>query len=181
MLVRLLSCDRASRSANLGWECKIAISVFTSVRPANADLIAGSVYQPTMEYSSLNTHRDVLQRHQAVHEKEIPDGQSSIRRHKERATEACEACASAKLSCDNQRPCNVCDQLSVTCSKRFADHLAAMSVQTDRVCRPAIETTASEPTRIDIQSTFTNGLPPRNYPWKDEFMRSLCVGSNSRF
>ncbi|CAI7608165.1 unnamed protein product [Penicillium manginii] len=49
--------------------------------------------------------KDVLQRHQAVHERDITEGKPPQRRAKERAVQACEACASAKLSCDNERPC----------------------------------------------------------------------------
>ncbi|RHZ64278.1 uncharacterized protein CDV56_105872 [Aspergillus thermomutatus] len=51
--------------------------------------------------------RDVLQRHQAVHEKNSARGRPIIKRQKERAAEACDACATAKLSCDNERPCKV--------------------------------------------------------------------------
>lgn len=51
--------------------------------------------------------RDVLQRHQAVHERDLTEGKTSQRRVKERAVQACEACANAKLSCDNDRPCKV--------------------------------------------------------------------------
>lgn len=51
--------------------------------------------------------RDVLQRHQAVHERDALEGKMSVRRARERASEACESCATAKLSCDNARPCQV--------------------------------------------------------------------------
>ncbi|KAJ5778761.1 hypothetical protein N7520_002007 [Penicillium odoratum] len=79
----------------------IAIGVFTSVRPVSADSIA-----------------DVLQRHQAVHEKDVTDGKSSVRRLKERATEACEACAAGKLSCSNERPCKRCRAKQIECVSR---------------------------------------------------------------
>ncbi|KAJ5632014.1 hypothetical protein N7490_008353 [Penicillium lividum] len=62
--------------------------------------------------------RDVLQRHQAVHEKDVTDGKSSVRRLKERATEACEACASGKLSCSNERPCKRCQAKQIECVAR---------------------------------------------------------------
>lgn len=51
--------------------------------------------------------RDVLQRHQAVHERDVTDGKTPQKRVKERAIQACEPCANAKLSCDNERPCRV--------------------------------------------------------------------------
>ncbi|KAJ5531909.1 hypothetical protein N7494_008461 [Penicillium frequentans] len=75
------------------------------------------VYQCQVCQRGFN-RRDVLQRHQAVHEKDISDGKSFLPRHKERATEACEACASAKLSCDNQRPCNRCRLKQIHCIAR---------------------------------------------------------------
>ncbi|KAJ5698061.1 hypothetical protein N7462_000066 [Penicillium macrosclerotiorum] len=59
--------------------------------------------------------RDVLQRHQAVHERDITEGKSSARRTRERAIEACEACAAAKLSCDNERPCKRCHTKQMEC------------------------------------------------------------------
>lgn len=51
--------------------------------------------------------RDVLQRHQAVHDKDATEAKSSTHRPRERAIEACETCATSKLSCDNERPCQV--------------------------------------------------------------------------
>ncbi|KAJ5481159.1 hypothetical protein N7539_007053 [Penicillium diatomitis] len=74
------------------------------------------VYQCPICQRGFN-RRDVLQRHQAVHEKDEADGKPS-RRTKERAVKACEACATAKLSCDNQRPCKRCESKGVQCVPR---------------------------------------------------------------
>jgi hypothetical protein len=90
------------------------MNVCTNVRPVNVVSIAGMSISSAIEYCAhlrrgqLTTTRDVLQRHQAVHEKDEAEGKTSTRRTKERAIEACEACATAKLSCDNERPCKVC-------------------------------------------------------------------------
>ncbi|KAJ6059305.1 uncharacterized protein N7446_008888 [Penicillium canescens] len=59
--------------------------------------------------------RDVLQRHQAVHEKDANEGKKTPRRARERAIEACDACATAKLSCDNERPCQRCQSKQIEC------------------------------------------------------------------
>ncbi|PYH91316.1 hypothetical protein BO71DRAFT_304736, partial [Aspergillus ellipticus CBS 707.79] len=63
---------------------------------------------------------DVLQRHQAVHEKATAEGRTPLRRPKERALKACEPCATAKLSCDNDRPCKRCQRNQVECVARTA-------------------------------------------------------------
>ncbi|EPS31052.1 hypothetical protein PDE_06006 [Penicillium oxalicum 114-2] len=75
------------------------------------------VYQCPICQRGFN-RRDVLQRHQAVHEKEETDGTTSSRRTKERAIEACEACATAKLSCGNERPCKRCESKGISCAPR---------------------------------------------------------------
>lgn len=77
--------------------------------------------------------RDVLQRHQAVHEKDEARGKASLRRTKERAIEACEACATAKLSCDNERPCKVrrtVEFLNVASTNK----LTAMPFKANKLC-----------------------------------------------
>ncbi|KOC09725.1 hypothetical protein AFLA70_116g002921 [Aspergillus flavus AF70] len=75
------------------------------------------VYKCPMCQRGFN-RRDVLQRHQAVHEKDEARGKASLRRTKERAIEACEACATAKLSCDNERPCKRCHSKRINCVPR---------------------------------------------------------------
>ncbi|OQD63773.1 hypothetical protein PENPOL_c009G01205 [Penicillium polonicum] len=68
---------------------------------------------------------DVLQRHQAVHRKDENEGKKTPRRARERAIEACDACATAKLSCDNERPCQRCQSKQVECvaeRSRLSNH-----------------------------------------------------------
>ncbi|KAJ5890387.1 uncharacterized protein N7473_006615 [Penicillium subrubescens] len=96
----------------------------TNVPRVNAASIAGILSTIVTECcvhtrsSELTTTRDVLQRHQAVHEKDEAEGKTSSRRSKERAIEACEACATAKLSCDNERPCKRCNSKQIQCVPR---------------------------------------------------------------
>lgn len=87
---------------------QIATNAFSSVRDVKEGSIAGKIPSSRLIFLSLTKNRDVLQRHQTVHEKEAADGKASARRAKERAIAACGACAAAKLSCDNERPCKVC-------------------------------------------------------------------------
>ncbi|KAL3471069.1 hypothetical protein BJX99DRAFT_33097 [Aspergillus californicus] len=62
--------------------------------------------------------RDVLQRHRLVH----TEGKS-ISHCRERVIAACEECASAKLSCDNSRPCKRCNRKGVSClPRKFRRH-----------------------------------------------------------
>ncbi|KAL5041177.1 hypothetical protein BDW71DRAFT_13821 [Aspergillus fruticulosus] len=57
--------------------------------------------------------RDVLQRHRLIHM-----GGASIAKHAGRAAEACEQCAVAKASCDNDSPCNRCQRKGIPCVPR---------------------------------------------------------------
>ncbi|KAJ5300346.1 uncharacterized protein N7443_005348 [Penicillium atrosanguineum] len=91
-----------------------------SVRNVKEGSIAGSISSSRLISICLTKIRDVLQRHQAVHEKESADGKASNRRAKERAIAACEACATAKLSCDNERPCKRCRGKHIRCVSQAA-------------------------------------------------------------
>ncbi|KAJ5621841.1 hypothetical protein N7528_005073 [Penicillium herquei] len=86
---------------------------FSSVPFANVVSIEGNIDIVVEKDHVVNLNRDVLQRHQTVHEKE--QGASAVRRLKERAVKACEACALAKLSCDNKRPCERCQAKQIEC------------------------------------------------------------------
>ncbi|KAL4768215.1 hypothetical protein BDW60DRAFT_225961 [Aspergillus nidulans var. acristatus] len=54
--------------------------------------------------------RDVLQRHRLIHASGTP-----FTKHAGRAVEACEQCAIAKASCDNDSPCNRCQRKGIPC------------------------------------------------------------------
>ncbi|RDW79107.1 Zn(II)2Cys6 transcription factor domain-containing protein [Aspergillus mulundensis] len=56
---------------------------------------------------------DVLQRHQLIHTGDTPTSKS-----RGRAVEACEQCAAAKASCDNDNPCNRCQRKGIRCTPR---------------------------------------------------------------
>ncbi|CEJ54998.1 hypothetical protein PMG11_01282 [Penicillium brasilianum] len=92
--------------------------------------------------------RDVLQRHQAVHDKDEAEGKSSTRRTKERALEACEACATAKLSCDNERPCKRCSSKQIQCVPR------------SKGGRRSSERRLSYPVSLPPYSPHVGGPPP---------------------
>ena len=100
--------DREFLMPNIG-AYQIATNAFFSVRDVKEGSIAGKISSSRLILISLTNIRDVLQRHQTVHEKGAADGKASARRAKERAIAACGACATAKLSCDNERPCKVCN------------------------------------------------------------------------
>lgn len=86
---------------------EIAMKEHINVEFASAGLIAGEYKLFQRPVSQAYKVRDVLQRHQTVHEKDASEGRKAPRRTRERAAEACDACATAKLSCDNERPCQV--------------------------------------------------------------------------
>ncbi|KAL4742458.1 hypothetical protein BDV11DRAFT_202754 [Aspergillus similis] len=54
--------------------------------------------------------RDVLQRHRLIHTSGTP-----LSKHTTRAVEACEQCAIAKASCDNDNPCTRCQRKGIPC------------------------------------------------------------------
>ncbi|KAL4811887.1 hypothetical protein BDW67DRAFT_141805 [Aspergillus spinulosporus] len=56
---------------------------------------------------------DVLQRHRLIHTNGTP-----LSKHAGRAVEACEQCAIAKASCDNDSPCNRCQRKGIPCIPR---------------------------------------------------------------
>ncbi|OQE24054.1 hypothetical protein PENFLA_c010G08065 [Penicillium flavigenum] len=81
--------------------------------------------KPAIAHGNKVVTIDVLQRHQAVHEKDENEGKKTPRRARERAIEACDACATAKLSCDNERPCQRCQSKQVECvakRSRLSNH-----------------------------------------------------------
>lgn len=60
------------------------------------------------------SHSDLLTRHEATHDRDAGKSKSFIRRS-DRAAQACEACASAKAKCDDQKPCGRCRAKKLAC------------------------------------------------------------------
>ncbi|KAJ5096575.1 hypothetical protein N7456_007296 [Penicillium angulare] len=162
------------------------------------------VYQCPICQRGFN-RRDVLQRHQAVHEKDGTDGNTAVVRRKERVAQACEACSSAKLSCDNARPCKRCQTKEIECvpkasrggrqdnsQQQHSSSKMPPSSQTDRQemqypCEimPLVATPNSSRSELSVHATVSHtwsnddlqdsGLGPQTHVSLDDF---LPPGSN---
>ncbi|KAJ6104019.1 hypothetical protein N7523_010339 [Penicillium sp. IBT 18751x] len=129
----------------------IATNAYFSVQNVSEGSIAGKISTPCRVSIFLTKTRDVLQRHQTVHEKEAADGKASARRIKYRAIAACEACAIAKLSCDNERPCKRCRGKQMQC----VSQTTRTSRQTsNRISHPS----SISPHTPNPNSQMSNGL-----------------------
>ncbi|ROW10165.1 hypothetical protein VMCG_01857 [Cytospora schulzeri] len=76
-------------------------------------------------------YRDLLTRHEATHDRNARKSKPFIRRS-DRAAKACEACASAKAKCDDQKPCGRCQSKKLICGSPF-DRDAADPVMINNV------------------------------------------------
>ncbi|KAH6876532.1 c6 zinc finger domain-containing protein [Thelonectria olida] len=66
---------------------------------------------------------DLLKRHSACHEGEEKSGKRQKRHHHQslRVSQACKACATAKLKCDDEKPCGRCLQRGIDCTYEARD------------------------------------------------------------
>ncbi|KAH7022105.1 c6 zinc finger domain-containing protein [Ilyonectria destructans] len=66
---------------------------------------------------------DLLKRHAACHEGDEKSGKRQKRQHHQslRVSQACKPCATAKLKCDDEKPCGRCTQRGITCTFEARD------------------------------------------------------------
>ncbi|KAJ9130732.1 C6 zinc finger domain containing protein [Pleurostoma richardsiae] len=76
---------------------------------------------------------DLLKRHAACHQGDR-DGKTNKSSHNQgpRVSQACRSCATAKLKCDDEKPCGRCQQRGITCEYAIEGHDRARSAASDR-------------------------------------------------
>lgn len=72
--------------------------------------------------------RDLLTRHGATHDRDDGKSRPFIKRS-DRATQACEACVTAKTKCDDQRPCGRCEAKKLVCQNPVRQTYKKLSFQ----------------------------------------------------
>ena len=108
--------------------------------------------------------RDLLLRHQATHTKEAAKAKTGSDRTAERAIRACDACALAKLKCDNARPCKRCKERGVSChthslsQRQTRAEAAERTLHGDGLRRGISESGAGQPQSIS-RTVETHILP----------------------
>lgn len=96
---RPYQCTRCNKGFNRAYETFIPKALF-SKRTGSANVnICDS---------------DLLTRHSATHDRDDGKSRPFIKRS-DRATQACEACVTAKTKCDDQRPCGRCQNKKLVC------------------------------------------------------------------
>ncbi|KAH7133691.1 c6 zinc finger domain-containing protein [Dactylonectria macrodidyma] len=77
---------------------------------------------------------DLLKRHAACHEGDEKTGKRQKRQHHQslRVSQACKPCATAKLKCDDEKPCGRCTQRGITCTFEARDSVKLSRSETSQ-------------------------------------------------
>ncbi|KAJ4386450.1 hypothetical protein N0V93_009346 [Gnomoniopsis smithogilvyi] len=99
---------------------------------------------------------DLLTRHGATHDRDDGKSRPFIKRN-DRATQACEACVTAKTKCDDQRPCGRCKTKKLVCKNPArAQTIKKSSFQDDRSVSAAPSLTPIMDSHVPTAQMFLN-------------------------